>query len=273
MKPHAKTIIASFGLLALTGTVVVTLPGAATTALADSNTVSSPVTLAMTMAGLAGRPCENGTLGTAAGQCNTWNIGRYIRASDSLLLRARAEIQNPGSLGSPAGNEAKFYLTGTTLGLGVGSIADVGNPGSQAISGGGPHGSEIVHCIFSGDPLIDDPKVVNVSSVSLRVSDYDITKADLAITLHTVDGQQHVFAPSVIEPLLVYVSNKVYDLNLAALPGAAALPAVRRLDIRSGWFNPVTNKLSGGHFWLSRLTFALSDVSFSPQDDTGIQYD
>lgn len=270
MKTNRVTTLATYCILALAGAGAFVLPDSLPATQASGTPGVGPVMIDLTMASLAGRPCEKGTLGTASGQKNAWDIGKYIKATDNLLLRAKAEVQNKPPLGSATGNVGQLYLSGNSLGLGVGSVADVGNPGSTDISGGGSHGCEIIHCAFWGDALIADPKVVVASSVSIRIADFQKTNADISITLHTIDGQQHVFAPTEVEPLLTAVDAKVWDLEFSKLPGAASLPAITSFDVRSGWYNAAQKKLSGGHFWLTRVGF--TPVTMTASLKTGANF-
>jgi hypothetical protein len=226
------------------------------------------LTLQLNWTGLAGRASQLGVLGTGPGQVRGF-VGEYIVAAPSVVLRARAEVQNRPPLGSPAGNVAALYADPADVGVGVGSIADAGKPGSSAISGGGPHGSEIIEVISSGDPLLEEPRYMPPSTISIRIAEYRFGDDDLSLVLHPVGGPPVVFPPSVVEPRLVEVVSGTYDLRFADLPGIASVDVITRFDVRSGWFLPATGRLSGGHFWLTKVIIGAQPRQPAPSE----QYD
>jgi len=211
-------------------------------------------TVTLTRTGLTGVASEGGVVGGGPGQVDEFDVGRYIITSDNLVLRARAEIDNSRPEGSPAGNEGILYVERDDKGIGAGSLLSDG-PGSKEISGGGPHGSEIVSFLFSGDPLLVTPQPAIAGSVVVQVNKFKSSKDDLSVILFEAGGGEHLFGPSVVEPLLSPTADSGrFDLSFASLPGIGSIGDLASFDVRSGVLK-TDGKLSGGHFYVSSLGY------------------
>jgi len=218
----------------------------------------------LTRTGLTGHMSNGGIIGGGAGQVDEFAVKQWITVNQSLILRARAEIDNvPANNGSPAGNVGILYVETGDKGIGAGSTVDVdrhGNPkpGSNEISGGGPHGSEIVSFMFMDDPMLTAPLAALSDSITVQVNEFEARRDDLTVILRDSFGVAHSFGPSVVEPLLVSAGggkrNKRWNLDFSTLPGIDNIGPLDSFDVRAGVLDP-EGKLSGGHFYVSGVDF------------------
>jgi len=212
--------------------------------------VGATVITELTRTGLTGVSSEGGIVGGGHGQVDEFDVGRYIVVHEGLVLRARSGIKN----GDPsAGNPGILYVDKKDRGIGVGSF--LGHAGSKEISGGGPHGLELISFIFTDDPLLTDPKAALADTVTVQVNKFKARKDDLTVILYDTGGGIHTFGPSAVEPLLISAGGKErWNLDFASLPGIEGIGYLDRFDVQSGVLKS-NGKLSGGHFYVSGVSY------------------
>jgi hypothetical protein len=263
MHVRHTTTIAAYLVLAIAGTVQFLLPESLPVAEDCPPATQSPgrETIVLKWSALQGSECAGGVVGSGARPLTDFGIGQYLVVSEHLVVRARAEVDNERNYGSFQGNIADLCLDKSNHGLGVGSFAQVGRPGSASLSGGGDSGSELVSFICSGDLELEAPRVVPARSVQVQVADFDPAESDVSLVLHALDGQRYVFPPDVVEQHLTHVAPRTYDIRFKDLPGIAEVPALKQFDVRSGWFDADRQRLTGGQFWLTAVSFDPETVS------------
>ena len=237
MRSTPTRIIAALFLASVAILCVVSFLSPRTPAPSRASSPPPTETISLTWDGLVGKACDGGTVGPLEG----FDVGKYIVVNDHLVLRATAEVQNKPPLGSLEGNIADLFVQPGKGGVGVGSAADVdksGNtkPGSAAISGGGPHGSEIVHLIFAGDEMLTKPRVALSETVIMKVEQYSPGKSSLSLVLYNPDGRYLVYPPVVVDAFVRSSGSDSHELHFRDLPGIDMIPLLKGFDVRSGWY-------------------------------------
>ncbi|MHC5022896.1 MAG: hypothetical protein ACYTGG_03135 [Planctomycetota bacterium] len=256
MKLKPATTVATYCLLVLGGAACLLIPVSL-----PADTAPMPVTrgdsreiIVLKWSALSGRLSAGGLVGSGDELTGDFDVGQYVVANDRLVVRARSEVDNHPPLGSPDGNVANLCLDRSNRGLGVGSLVNTERPRSSQVSGGGESGSEVVSFICSGDRLLVSPKALPATSIVVQLGDFDPANADVSLILHGLDGRRSIFPPEVVETRLTPVAPGTYDIRFANLPGIREVSALERFDVRSGWYDPDRDRLTGGHFWLTAVT-------------------